>query len=284
MYLFLGRILDRKELPTVLIQDSIDLEEDESFETADTDEPESPTTSDESQAVEPPSQSSQRDPAPWILASRKINVPQPLDPEFLLHMAGLRRQFDGASLKSTNSTLQILGLGSCVSLDSTVFSDSCSVLSLPLDVEFPPTPVFRDEIPQGLITKVESSLFTAHILKSMSTSLFNSSSSQHPLAPTGSVRRGYWNHRGDHLTPDGYLVFPPPYMLYPEELSMYPFEDVGYQDHNGQFIAYVRRPELPQSSSKSGYPPERPYESVGFLLMWNVEQRLLILTHPHFSL
>jgi hypothetical protein len=219
---------------------------------------------DESQAVEPPSQTSQRDPAPWILASRKLHVPQkPLDAEFLLRMAGIRRQFDGASLRSTNSSLQILG--SYVSHDSTVFSDSCSVLSLPLEDEFPPTPVFRDEIPQGLITKIESSLFTAYTLKSLSTSLSNSSSSQHPPAPTGSVRRGYWNHRGDHLTPDGYLVFPPPYMLYPEELSTYPFEDVGYQDHSGQFIAYVRRPELPQSVSKYGNPPERPYESVGFI-------------------
>ena len=187
----------------------------------------------------------------------------------MLHMAGLRRKFDGASLRSTNSTLQILG--SYVSLDSTVLSDSCSVLSLPLEDEFPPTPVFRDEIPKGIITKVESSLFTAHALKSMSASLFNYSSSQHPPAPTGSVRRGYWNHRGDHLTPDGYIVFPPPHMLYPEELSMYPFENEGYQDHSGQFVEYVRRPELPQSSSKYGYPPECPYESVCFLLLCNVE-------------
>jgi len=252
-------------LPAVPIRDSINLEEDESFEPADTDEPGSPTASDESQAVDPPSQTSQRGPAPWILASRKLHLPQkPLDPEFMLHMAGLRRQFDGASLKSTNSTLQILG--SCVSLDSTVFSDSCSILSLPLEEEFPPTPVFRDEIPQGLITKVESSAFTAQSLKGKSASLLNSSSFQHSPAPTGLVRRGYWNRRGDHLTPDGYVVFPPPRMQYPEELRMYPFENEGYQDHNGQFIAYVRRPELPQSLPKYRNPPERPYKSVCFFL------------------
>ena len=281
MHLFLHRVSERKE-DEVPIRGSTNLEEDDSFEIADEDEPESPT-SDENQAVELPSQGSQCGPVPWILASRKLHMPQkPLDPEFMLHMAGLRRQFDGASLRSTNSTLQILG--SCVSLDSTVFPDSCSILSLPLEDEFPPTPVFRDEIPKELITKVESSVFTAHTLESISASLFDSSSSQHSPTPIGSVRRGYWNHRGDHLTPDGFIVFPPPNMQYPEELSMYPFENEGYQDHNGQFIAYVKRPELPQSSPKYGYPPERPYESVYFFfLMWSVEQRLLILAHPHFS-
>jgi len=55
-------------------------------------------------------------------------------------------------------------------------------------------------------------------------------------------------------------------MLFPEELSTYPFENVGYQDHNGQSIAYVRRPELPQSLPKYGNPPECPYESVCFFL------------------
>ena len=112
---------------------------------------------DENQAVEPPFQSSRRDPAPWILASRKLHFPQePLDAEFILRMAGLRRQFDDASLRSTNSTLQILG--SFVSLDSTVPSDSCSVLSLPLEDDFPPMPVFRDEILKELVTKVGQKL------------------------------------------------------------------------------------------------------------------------------
>jgi hypothetical protein len=154
-------------------------------------------------------------------------------------------------------------LGSFVSLDSTVPSDSFSVLSLPLEDKFPPTPVFRDEIPEELMTKVESSVFAAQTLKGSFASS-NSSSAHHPPAPTGSVRRGYWNRHGDHLTPDGHVVFPPLSMQYPEELRMYPLENEGYQDHNGVFIAYVRRPELPQSLPKYGNPPERPYESVCF--------------------
>ena len=186
---------------------------------------------------------------------------QPLDAEFLLRMAGLRRQFDGTSLRSTNPTLQILG--SFVSLDSSVPSDSCSVLSLLVENEFPPTPVFRDEIPKQLMTKVESSVFGAQTLRG-SFAASSSSSAHHLPTPTGSVRRGYWNRRGDHLTPDGYIVIPPLNMQYPEELRIYPFENEGYQDHNGVFIAYVRRQELPQSLWRYGNPPERPYESVCF--------------------
>jgi hypothetical protein len=217
---------------------------------------------DKNQAVEPPSQSSRRGPALWILASRKLHLPEkPLNAEFRLRMADLRRQFDGTSSKSTNSSLQILG--SFVSLDSTVPSDSCSVPSLHLKHEFPPTPVFRDELTKELMAKVASSVF-AQTLKGRSVSLLSSSSAQHSPTPTGSVRRGYWNRRGDHLTPYGYVVFPPLSMHYPEELRKYPFEHEGYQDHNGVFIAYVRRPELPQSLPKCGNPPERPYESVRF--------------------
>ena len=214
------------------------------------------------QAVEPPFQGSRRDPAPWILASRKLRLPKkPLDAEFLLRMAGLRRQIDGASVRSTNSTLQILG--SFFSPDSTVPSDSFSVLSLPLEDDFPPPPVFRDEIPEDLMTKIESSVFATQTLKGSFASS-NSSSAHQPPTPTGLVRRGYWNRRGDHLTPDGYVVIPPLSMQHPEELRMYPLENEGYRDHNGVFFAYVRRPELPQSLPTHGNPPERPYESVCF--------------------
>ncbi|KIM38387.1 hypothetical protein M413DRAFT_30219 [Hebeloma cylindrosporum] len=249
-------LLDHKKLPALPIPDwDDDLKEDEpsppspsaSSEIADGDEPESPTSDEtESEWVHLPSQGAEHGTAPWILASRKLQVPKKsLDAEFMLHMAGLRRQIDGGSLRSGRSTLQTeqmsLMLGSCVSLDSTAFSESFSVESLSLkDVEFAPTPVFTDEVPEGLMTKAESS--------------------QSPT-PTGLVRRGYWNRRGDHLTSDGYIVYPPPRMQYPEELRMYPFENEGYQDHCGQFISYVRRTELPQSLSKHGKPPERPYES-----------------------
>ena len=286
-------------MPALPIRNSIDLEEDEPSapnqsrdlsspnfdEIADEDEsePESPTTANTDHEVYPPSQSSQIGTAPWILASRKPYAPQrPMDAEFMLHMAGLRRQIDGASLRSSTSTVmtsRVSWMESRTSLESTAFSECFSIGSLPPEVEFPPTPVFKDEIPQGFMSKFESSLAAqapkdspakdpypfqnSHLSSSSSTSTLRQRHTQ-LQDPTGRVRRGYRNRRGDHLTPDGYLVFPPPKMQYPEELRVYPFENEGYQDHSGLFIAYVSRQELPQSLPKQGNPPERPYESVFF--------------------
>ena len=236
-------------------------------------------------------QNSQCDTAIWISASRNPQVPQnPMDTEFIARMADLRRQANGASLSSTSSTpwtRQMSLIRSRASITSNLFSESFSIASLPLEVEFPPTPIFTDETPKGLTQKAESPFFATqtprgfvpknlHPLKNShlpnnTTTLLNSSSDQHTPTPTGLVRRGYWNRRGDHLTPESYVVFPPLSMQYPEELRMYPFENQGYQDHYGSFIAYVRRPELPQSLPKNGKPPERPYESVWFFFFFDGE-------------
>jgi hypothetical protein len=289
MGLFLNRVLEPKdaELPAPRIRNSIhpsvpsrplDLSS-ATFEIAHEDEPESPTTPNANQAVQLPSQNSQRGTAPWILASRKLLAPQkPSDDQFKRRMVNLRRQIDGVRVGSASSTPRTsFILGSGLSIRSSVFSESFSISSLPAEVEFLPTPVFTDVIPRGLTPIPESSFFTTQApkrpsprnpyplqnshLPNSSASLLNFNLAQR--APT--IRRGYWNRRGDHLTPDGYLVFPPPKMQYPEELRSYPFENQGYQDHSGLFIAYIRRSELPQSLSKHGKPPERPYESVCFL-------------------
>ena len=250
------------------------------FESAHEDDPEPSTTPNANQAVQLPSQNSRRDTPAWILASRKLLTPQkPSDDRLKLHMADLRRQIDGVSVSSASSTHRTsFILGSRHSIRSSVFSESCSITSLSAEVEFPPTPVFTDEIPRGL-TPIPESFATQAPKRSApdnlyplqnspfpinSTSFLNFNLAQRTPTPTGSVRRGYWNRRGDHLTRDGFVVFPPPKMQYPEGLRAYPFETQGYQDHSGSFIAYVRRPELPQSLSKHGKPPERPYESVRF--------------------
>jgi len=102
---------------------------------------------------------------------------------------------------------------------------------------------------------------TSHKVAGGSTAPLNSNSTPRQRSRKHLVRRGYWNRRGDHLTPEGYIVFPPLSFQYPEELSTSPFENQGYQDHTGLFIAYARHPELPQSLSKHGNPSERPYES-----------------------
>jgi hypothetical protein len=168
-------------------------------------------------------------------------------------------------------------------------SESASIASLPPVVEFPPKPVSTDVVPEGLMLTALRSFDTAHNVAGPSRSTASSKSGLNPRqrprklpALPYSVRRGYWNRRGDHLTPDGYIVFPPPSRQYPEELRMYPSENQGYQNHTGLFIAYVSRPELPQSLPRHGKPPERPYESVCFfLLMGNVEGWSLILVRLH---
>jgi len=299
MHLFFNRVLESKEaeLPAPRMRNSInpsvprrplDLSSS-TFEIAHEDVPESPTTPNANQVVQLPSQNSQRGTAPWILASRKLQAPQkPLDAQFKLHMADLRRQIDGISVSSTSSTPRSSFIGSRLSIGSSLFSESFSIASLSAEVECPPTPVFTDEIPRGLTPIAESPFFATQAPKrsapknpyplqnshfpNNSASMLNFNMAQRTPTPTGFIRRGYWNRRGDHLTRDGYVVFPPPSMQYPEELRTYPFETQGYQDHSGFFIAYVRRPELPQSLSKHGKSPERPYKSVCFfLLMKGVE-------------
>jgi hypothetical protein len=264
-----------------------------SYEVGHEDEPEY-LTPNANQTAQLLPQNSERGAAPWILASRKLHAPKKaVDVQFMARMADLRQQSNGTS--STSSTPQtresMALLGSPVSIASSAFSQSFSITSPPLAVEFPPTPVFADQIPEGFMRKLESlsvaqtsetsvlrkpyplqnshpatairSLDTIHEVATSSSS--NSTPRQQPIklpVSTSLVRRGYWNRRGDHLTPEGYLVFPPKSMQYPDELKTYPSENEGYLDHSGLYTDYVRRPELPQSLPKRGNPPERPYDSV----------------------
>ncbi|KAG6916622.1 hypothetical protein DXG01_006118 [Tephrocybe rancida] len=70
--------------------------------------------------------------------------------------------------------------------------------------------------------------------------------------------RGFFNRRGDHVTPEGYIVYAPPDLSFPQELDGYPERD--YQDDLGFRIAFDdTRPELPESLPRYGQPPERPY-------------------------
>jgi hypothetical protein len=274
-----------------------------SYEVGHEDEPEylTPNANQAAQILPP---NSERGTAPWILASRKLHAPKKaVDVQFMARMADLRQQSNGTS--STSSTPQtresMALLGSPVSIASSAFSQSFSITSPPPAVEFPPTPVFADQIPEGFMRKLESlsvaqtsetsvlrkpyplqnshpatairSLDTIHEVATSSSS--NSTPRQQPIklpVSTSLVRRGYWNRRGDHLTPEGYLVFPPKSMQYPDELKTYPSENEGYLDHSGLYTDYVRRPELPQSLPKRGNPPERPYDSVRFFFFLKLKR------------
>ncbi|KAK1231481.1 hypothetical protein PQX77_005408 [Marasmius sp. AFHP31] len=72
------------------------------------------------------------------------------------------------------------------------------------------------------------------------------------------VRQGYWNKRGDHLTPSGYVVYAPPDRAYPHELSSYPPQD--FRNETGMIASWTDRPQLPESMPTRNGPPPRPYE------------------------
>lgn len=79
------------------------------------------------------------------------------------------------------------------------------------------------------------------------------------------VRMGFWNRRGDHLTPNSFVVYAPHHRAYPDELRDYPDEREGYGDQFGSFVPWrEERPELPASLPYHGRAPTQPYDSVSF--------------------
>ncbi|KAG6831473.1 hypothetical protein H0H92_010382 [Tricholoma furcatifolium] len=82
-----------------------------------------------------------------------------------------------------------------------------------------------------------------------------------PMSPPLPIlrRKGFWNRRGDHCTPEGYLVSAPHVDSYPSELAAYPENE--YENHFGFRIAFEpTRPELPESLPKDDIPPQKPYK------------------------
>ena len=113
-------------------------------------------TPDANQTMQLPSQGSPDDTPSWILVSRKPHAPKKSeDPQFMARMANIRRQTDESDASSTGSTPPVSLIGTQYSITSSAFSQSLSVTSFPPIVEFPPAPVFMDEIPEGLIRKVK---------------------------------------------------------------------------------------------------------------------------------
>lgn len=73
---------------------------------------------------------------------------------------------------------------------------------------------------------------------------------------------GFWNRRGDHLTPDGHVVYAPPQLSHPPDLKSYPRTKDGYMNHEGAFMKQSRNwTELQDSLPRFGRPPVKPYES-----------------------
>ena len=110
--------------------------------------------SDSKQMVQAPSQSSEHSSDAWILASHTRHSPKkPVDTKFMAHMAHVRRQITNSTSSTPRDSL-ILHV-SDTSLSDTFSESLSSVASLPPVVEFPPTPVFKDEIPEGIMERVK---------------------------------------------------------------------------------------------------------------------------------
>jgi len=112
----------------------------------------------QTQTLQPSSQRLQHGTAAWILASRTLHAPKkPVDTQFMAYMADIRRQTNESDASSTGSTPPVSLIVPRVSVTSSAFSQSLSISSSPPVVEFPPTPVFKDEIPERIMRKVSTS-------------------------------------------------------------------------------------------------------------------------------
>ena len=114
----------------------------------------------QTQTLQPPSQRLQHGTAAWILASRTVHAPKkPVDTQFMAYMADIRRQLETneSDAGSTGSTPPVSLIVPRDSVTSSAFSQSLSISSSPPIVEFPPTPVFKDEIPEQIMRMISTS-------------------------------------------------------------------------------------------------------------------------------
>lgn len=112
-----------------------------------------PAESDATQMVELPPQSFQHATVPRILTWRRLHSQKrPVDTCFMASVGDIQRQNGTNSRGSTPPASLILPRFSYTSFAA---SYPLSVASLPPVVEFPPTPAFKDEIPQGIMQMVK---------------------------------------------------------------------------------------------------------------------------------
>ena len=94
----------------------------------------------------------------WILASRIPRAPKKtMDAQFMAYMVDRWRQTNNSDASSTSSTAGVSWIGLRGSITSSAFSPSFAIASTPPGVEFPPTPIFKDEFPEEIMRKVKSS-------------------------------------------------------------------------------------------------------------------------------
>ena len=93
--------------------------------------------------------------------------------------------------------------------------------------------------------------FIPPILSSSPPPFLPSSPPNHPRSTPRKCRKGFWNRRGDHVTPDGYVVYAPGPLVYPKDLDDYPDgKDAGYRNEHGVKATWAPRPEI---TPRNGY-------------------------------
>jgi hypothetical protein len=96
----------------------------------------------------------------WLSASRIPHSPKkPKDTELMARLADIRQQSNDSAEGSTGSTPRV-SMILRASVASSVFSQSLcgSIASSPPVVDFSPTPVFKDEIPERFMEQLSASL------------------------------------------------------------------------------------------------------------------------------
>ena len=157
--------------------------------------------SNSNQKVQFPSQSSGHISDTWILASHTPHPPKrPVDTQFMAHMAHIRRQITHSTGSTPRDSL-ILRV-SDKSLSDTVSEALSSIAPrLAPAVEFPPTPVFKDEIPEEIMKR----------LKVASARLFSSTSHEPfidvPVVSISECQRGELFEVERHDKADGSPVY-----------------------------------------------------------------------------
>ena len=77
-----------------------------------------------------------------------------MDSQFIAHMAVIRQKTNESDASSTGLTPRVSLILPRDSVTSSIFSQSLSIASSDPVVEFPPTPVLKDEIPAGVMRRI----------------------------------------------------------------------------------------------------------------------------------
>ncbi|KAI0360532.1 hypothetical protein OH77DRAFT_1470565 [Trametes cingulata] len=127
-----------------------------------------------------------------------------------------------------------------------------------------PSPLRHNPLPRPPQTSAYAEQLTRGSSSASAAAAAAAAQQQQQSTPRRTVRKGYWNRRGDHLyvseSGERFIVYAPSGAANPPELKHYPSPTEGWRDHHGNFIRYDPNvPELLDSLPLHGQSPRRPY-------------------------